>query len=535
MAVRNRRFTCAAVALPILLLAMAGWTRAATIVVNTLDSGSEPFPLCTLEDAVVAANTQTATGGCPAGTGFDDTILFSVTGTIFPYDSLVLNNPDEDLQIQGPAYGGITINGQHDFSLILAEDTDFLGLGNLTLTEGSDEVGGAIIAEDSEMGIQGCTFVYNDAGGGGAIFGDDAEVIIVNSTFSEDAADAGGAILNEDGGLFLITNTTFSSNEAYDGADIYTDYAETEVNSSIFADSIEDGNCSGYIDDEGYNISDDDSCGFSGTSVNDSTTLNLDPLGLQNNGGPTQTIAIEPDSQANNFIPIADCVDLFSEPVTTDQRGYGRPDPANLNFCDAGAFEVDAVPTFVLVENGGEAGAAGSERLQIARSYSPNSDKVNLAITFTENGAPTCETDQDALNSGFDLKLYEGTCEDNLVDGLQLTLSPFVVHVVNHESYGTLFQSDPPVTLQQSTETVSARLVALPTPPAPACGEWTLNLEVTGLNTRSYALDLGGTNPFALVLTTTDGDFAGCFDINNAIVGNQIDPPTRTVRRGVRR
>jgi hypothetical protein len=78
-------------------------------------------------------------------------------------------------------------------------------------------------------------------------------------------------------------------------------------------------------------------------------------------------------------------------------------------------------------------------------------------------------------------------------------------------------------------------LVALPTPASPACGEWTLNLEVTGLDTKSYALDLGGTNPFALVLTTTDGDFGGCFDINNAIVGNQIDPPTRTVRRGVRR
>jgi hypothetical protein len=78
-------------------------------------------------------------------------------------------------------------------------------------------------------------------------------------------------------------------------------------------------------------------------------------------------------------------------------------------------------------------------------------------------------------------------------------------------------------------------MVALPNVPTPACGEWTLNLEVTGLDTSSYALGLGGTNPFALVLTTTDGDFAGCFDITNAITGNQIDPPTRTVRRGVRR
>jgi hypothetical protein len=167
-----------------------------------------------------------------------------------------------------------------------------------------------------------------------------------------------------------------------------------------------------------------------------------------------------------------------------------------------------------------------SEREQIARSSSYNSDKVNIGLTFTENGAPTCQSDQDALNAGFVLKLYEGECSDDLVTGLQATLNPFVVTTVNHESYGTLFQTYGP-------ETVSARIVALPTPASPACGEWTLNLEVIGLDTES--LDLAGTNPFALVLTTIDGDFAGCFNVTNAIVGNQIDPPSRTVRRGVRR
>jgi len=516
MAVRSRRCTCAAIALPVLLLAMAGWARAQVITVNTLDSGSEPAPLCTLEDAVTAANTEAAVNGCPAGTG-NDTILFSVTGTIYPDNALVLDNPSETLSIDGPAYGGITIDGQFNIELIEAEDS-FLGLSNLTLTEGVSEVGGALFAGGAEVFIEDSTFVDNEAGEGGAIFGIESEVYILNSTFSEDEAEAGGAIANEDA-LFLITNCTFDGNLAEYGADIATEEGESLVNSSIFANSISGGNCD-EVDDGGYNISDDGSCYFSSPSVNYSTTLNLDPLGLQNNGGPTQTIALESGSQAIDFIPIASCLDLFGDPVTTDQRGFGRPDPANLNFCDAGAFEVDAVPPFVLAPN--------SERLQIARSSTPNSDKVNLALTFTENGAPTCGTDQDALNSGFDLKLYEGTCEDDLVHGLQLTLSPFTVNVINHESFGVLYQSFPP-------ETVSARMVALPNVPAPACGEWTLNLEVTGLDTSSYALGLGGTNPFALVLTTTDGDFAGCFDITNAITGNQIDPPTRTVRRGVRR
>ncbi|MFZ2063250.1 MAG: hypothetical protein WAU82_19740 [Candidatus Binatus sp.] len=55
MAVPIRRATLAAIALPALFVAMAGLARANTITVNTLDSGSQPAPLCTLEDAVTAA------------------------------------------------------------------------------------------------------------------------------------------------------------------------------------------------------------------------------------------------------------------------------------------------------------------------------------------------------------------------------------------------------------------------------------------------------------------------------------------------
>jgi hypothetical protein len=103
-------------------------------------------------------------------------------------------------------------------------------------------------------------------------------------------------------------------------------------------------------------------------------------------------------------------------------------------------------------------------------------------------------------------------------------LFPFDVHTVNHESYGTLFQTD-------GSETVSARMVALPTP-ANACGAWTLNLEVAGLNTTT--LGLTGGNPFALLISDFV-DAESCFDITNAIVGNQIPTPSHSVRRGVRR
>ena len=56
-----------------------------------------------------------------------------------------------------------------------------------------------------------------------------------------------------------------------------------------------------------------------------------------------------------------------------------------------------------------------------------------------------------------------------------------------------------------------------------------MTIEVAGVGTSDM-----GNGPFALILSNPDGE-TGCFDVTNAVVGNQIDPPTRTVRRGVRR
>ena len=526
MAGSSRRYTLAAFALPFLFLAMSGLARANTIIVNTLDGGSHNG-LCTLQDAVAAAEDQAPVDGCAAGSGDNDTIQFIVGGTIFLTDTLEMTNDAESLTIVGPA-AGITINGQFDFELMDVEGTT-LTLKNLTLTQGSDEQGGALFSDASNVSIAGCTFSDNEALDGGAIFAGGSTVAIINSTFTGNFVfDAGGGIFSAESDV-SVTNATFSGNQApspdagavpaiteSNGAGIASEDAETAVKSSIFAESVSGGNCAG-VTDEGFNLSDDNSCGFSGTSENQVTNLKLDPLAL--NGGPTETIALGDGSTAIDFIPIASCVDSNDNPVTTDQRGFGRPDPGNLDFCDAGAYESGAVAPFAI--------EPGSLRVQIARSESGQSDQVNAVFTFTETGVPTCnQDDQDALNDGFDLTLYEGSCGGNLTGGLSLSLTPFAVHMVNHQSYGTLFQS-------MQSETVSARMIALPTPESPVCGEWTLNLEVAGLNTD--AVNLAGSNPFALVLSTVDGTTSECFDINNGIVGNQINPPSKTVRRGVRR
>jgi hypothetical protein len=527
MAGSSRRYTLAAFALPFLFLAMSGLARANTIIVNTLDGGSQ-YKLCTLQDAVTAAETQAPVHGCATGSGDNDTIQFVVAGTIYLSDTLVMTNGAETLSIVGPA-AGITIDGQLDFELVDVEDGSTLTLKNLTLTEGSDDQGGALFSGAATVNISGCTFSDNEGGDGGAIFAGGSTVVIINSTFNGNfAEEAGGGIYNDESEVF-VTNATFSGNQApvviagavpavteSNGACIASHYATTDVKSSIFADSVSGGNCDG-VTDEGYNLSDDTTCGFSGTSENSVTNLKLYPLAL--NGGPTETMALGYGSKAINFIPVASCVDSNDDPVTTDQRGFGRPSPGNPDFCDAGAYEAGSVAPFVIVP--------GSLRIQIVHGSGYHSDQVNTAFTFTENGAPTCNLEtQDALNDGFDLTLYEGECGGDLTGGLSLSLTPFAVNTVNHQSYGTLFQSMPP-------ETVSARMLALPAFEPPACGEWTLYLEVAGLNTN--ALNLGGTNPFAIVLSTVDGTYSECFNVVNGIVGGQITPPAKTVRRGVRR
>jgi hypothetical protein len=71
-------------------------------------------------------------------------------------------------------------------------------------------------------------------------------------------------------------------------------------------------------------------------------------VGLRDNGGPTKTLALAPDSPAVDQIPLDDCQ---INGITTDQRGMNRPDPDDSNetsnkpLCDIGAYEYQDAPT----------------------------------------------------------------------------------------------------------------------------------------------------------------------------------------------
>jgi len=231
--------------------------------------------------------------------------------------------------------------------------TDSTFSGNSSTIAGQAEIGGGAILVSSppdnpgSLIITGSTFHRNSsAGDGGAILSLDSVVTIINSTFAHNSAQSGGGAIWDTESSVSITNCTFSNNTITQGQGGAVHNFEADsfsLKGTILSGKAVGGNCFGTITDAGYNISDDASCGFSGTSRNN-TDPKLDPAGLADNGGPTQTIALEVGSPAVDAIPFTSCTDqaAMPQPVATDQRGVTRPDPEDIGnpACDIGAYEL---------------------------------------------------------------------------------------------------------------------------------------------------------------------------------------------------
>jgi Abnormal spindle-like microcephaly-assoc'd, ASPM-SPD-2-Hydin len=188
---------------------------------------------------------------------------------------------------------------------------------------------------------------------------------VINSTFSANSVFnvddlSGGGILNE--GTLTVSSSTFSGNFTADsgnGGGIQN-YSILTLKGTLLAEEPRGGNCDlggGTATSDGYNLSDDSSCGFlTAPGDRNDVAAGLSPSGLQNNGGPTETIALLPTSPAVNAIPVTpinECTDAFGNPVKTDQRGVPRPQGLG---CDIGAYElaqgkVTASPTSISFGN----------------------------------------------------------------------------------------------------------------------------------------------------------------------------------------
>jgi hypothetical protein len=254
-----------------------------------------------------------------------------------------------------------------------------LSLATSTFTGNTAEGGGNGGALDNEFmaDITGCTFSGNStaAGGNGGGIYNNSTMTVTGSTFSGNTAAAGGngggvynnstltasnctfngntAAVNGDGGglydnsTLTIINCTVSGNTAGgSGGGVFENF--TTITNTIVADNS-GGNCSSPVTDGGHNIDDGTTCGFTGTGCVTTTGTSfcntnpdLDPAGLADNGGPTETIALSGGSPAIDHGDPSVCA---APPVNgVDQRGIVRPEPPG-GICDIGAFEVGATGT----------------------------------------------------------------------------------------------------------------------------------------------------------------------------------------------
>jgi hypothetical protein len=108
------------------------------------------------------------------------------------------------------------------------------------------------------------------------------------------------------------------------------------LQNSILANNT-GGNCHGTLNSRGYNLSSDNSCSFDGAGDLNNTDPELGPL--QNNGGPTDTMALLPGSPAIDAGNPGGCTDSQGHLLKTDQRGMPRPDKEDPSGCDIGAYE----------------------------------------------------------------------------------------------------------------------------------------------------------------------------------------------------
>jgi len=319
----------------------------------------------TVTNSTFSGNSASAFGG-----GIDNTGTVTVTNSTFSGNSAGADGGGIDnavtLTVTNSTFSGNTAG------------TDGGGIRNEALDNNGVDTAAALTVTNS-------TFSGNSApsGAGGGIenaFG--GPLTVTNSTFSGNSANNGGGIDNRNLstgivnlGPLTVTNSTFSGNSASaDGGGIFSSFGTVTVTNTILANSPSGGNCAGTISDGGNNIDDGTTCGFagagctttSGTSFCNTNPL-LDPAGLANNGGPTQTIALctgtgVPSAGCTGASPGINAGDEGVCSTTTgtapvdnlDQRGYVRPGTGATN-CSIGAYEANAVlapPTVTPTETG---------------------------------------------------------------------------------------------------------------------------------------------------------------------------------------
>ena len=352
-----------------------------------LNSGTLNLANCTVSGSFVNASIPsgqdgTSTGGAIANSGTMTLTNCLVTGnTAGGYGNgaggAIYNSGT--LTITGSTISGNAAEGGNGLP---ASGGGIYNVGTLTIT------GSTISGNTAYLGIGG-------SGSGGGIF-NAGNLALTNSTLYGNSAATGGAIFNAN--MLTLAQDTLAANGLASFSGIVT------AKSTIFSNGAPNCSLSGTaLSSAGYNLSDDTSCAAFLINPGDLNNIpaGLDPNGLQNNGGPTQTVALLPGSPAldsapvglNGYCTAADGV----TPVPADQRSVSRPQGSA---CDIGAFELTSSAGIFTI------GQTHAAALALGQTGTFTITVSNAAIASPTSGVVTVT---DALPAGLTLVSMAGT------------------------------------------------------------------------------------------------------------------------------
>jgi hypothetical protein len=279
-----------------------------------------------------------------------------------------------------------------------------LSLSNSTVTGNSAFIGGGIFNTSiGTLTMSGDTVNNNTATQFGGGVGNSGTLTITNSTIAANAANRGGGIANN--GVLKMGNSTVASNTVTgaggDGGGIFTFGASSQLDLLYTIVSNPNSGAStkndvlGTIDQAQGNLFGSGASIVSGGDLG-GNQFNVNPqLGpLQNNGGPTATMALLPGSPAIGAAAGISLIVGLSVPGV-DQRGAPRP----ANSIDLGAFQTQPqapasqAPAITSANNTAfTVGAAGTFTVTTTGLPAPSlmeSGSLPGSVKFTDNGNGT--------------------------------------------------------------------------------------------------------------------------------------------------
>ena len=305
-----------------------------------------------LSNCILSGNTATSSGGGGVYSQSGPLTLINCTlngntsggngGGIFMTDS---SSAPAALTVTNCTLSGNTAtdDGGGIYNIITSGSATTLTVENSTLSgnTATNGIGGGISNALGTLAVNKCTLSGNTASMGGAIHNGD-QLTLQTSTLSGNNASQGASIYNREHQGVLDSSVVVSNCTIV--GDIFNT-GNLTLTSTILKSPVTLVGFDGTVISEGWNLSSDNGGGhLTGPDDQINTDPQLDPAGLQDNGGPTQTIALIAGSPA-----LDKGRHFFSN--ETDQRGQPRtfdnpsiPNAPSGDGTDIGAYEADADP-----------------------------------------------------------------------------------------------------------------------------------------------------------------------------------------------